>query len=145
LEKFSQVQPNLHQPMAHRTVQCASDSVPRSTNWLLSKKVGRAAAIIHWTVQCGRRAHSNGRLRDQWATHGLHQRSPDRTGLSGVPRDCPVCHRTVRCATGLVAATVGFVRKRSKSRTVHCPVVHRTGASTDRRRQWPSKWSSNGS
>jgi hypothetical protein len=35
-------------------------------------------------------------------------------------------HRTVRCATGLVAATVGFARKGRKSGTIHCPVVHRT-------------------
>jgi hypothetical protein len=40
--------------------------------------------------------------------------------------DCPVCHRTVRCATSVAAATIGFARKVRKSCTVHCPMVHRT-------------------
>jgi hypothetical protein len=36
--------------------------------------------------------------------------------------DCPVCHRTVRCSTSVVAATVGFAIKGRKSRlfTVRC-------------------------
>jgi hypothetical protein len=37
-----------------------------------------------------------------------------------------VCHRTVRCAKGVVAATVGFAIKGRKSCTVHCPVRPRT-------------------
>jgi hypothetical protein len=40
--------------------------------------------------------------------------------------DCLVCHRTVRCATSVVAAMVGFARKGRKSRFVPCPVGHRT-------------------
>jgi hypothetical protein len=40
--------------------------------------------------------------------------------------DYPVCHWIVRCATSIVAATVGFARKGRKSHTVPCPVVHRT-------------------
>jgi hypothetical protein len=80
----------------HRTVQCAPDSVRclgwRAANWLLSKKVGGAAAIIYWAVRCGNRAHYNDRPRDHRATRGLHQLSPGRTGLSGVSPDCPVCH-----------------------------------------------------
>jgi hypothetical protein len=35
-------------------------------------------------------------------------------------------HQTVRCAKGVVAATVGFTKKGRESRTVPCPVVHRT-------------------
>jgi hypothetical protein len=36
--------------------------------------------------------------------------------------DCPVCHRTVRCSTSVVTATVGFARKGRKSHmfTVRC-------------------------
>jgi hypothetical protein len=68
------------------TGQCPVLRLARSANWLLSGKVGRVAAIIHQTVRCGSRAHSNGRPRDQRTTRGLHQRSPGRTGLSGVPR-----------------------------------------------------------
>jgi hypothetical protein len=36
--------------------------------------------------------------------------------------DCLVCHRTVQCAKGIVAATVDFARKGRRSCTVHCPV-----------------------
>jgi hypothetical protein len=40
--------------------------------------------------------------------------------------NCPVCHRTVRCAKGVMAAMVGFARKGRRSHTVHCPVRPRT-------------------
>jgi hypothetical protein len=46
-------------------------------------------------------------------------------GHQAVP-DCPLCHRTVQCAKGGVATTVGFARKGKRSQTVHYPVVHRT-------------------
>jgi hypothetical protein len=36
--------------------------------------------------------------------------------------DCPEGHRTIRCAKSVMAATIGFARKGSKSRDVHCPV-----------------------
>jgi hypothetical protein len=73
------------------------------------------------------------------------------TGLSGAPLDYLLCqpnasqrsatrsavdtwtsptvsrpHRIVWCATGLVAAMLGFTKQRRESHTVHCPVVHRT-------------------
>jgi hypothetical protein len=88
---------------------------------------------IHRFVRCASCAHANGRSRDQRATHGLRQRSPDRTGLSGVPRgrwlqrsaspNKEVHHAlfTVRWCTGL------------------------SGAPTDIRQPEPSKWNSNGS
>jgi hypothetical protein len=91
-------------------------------------------------------------LGKSWGSHDYN--SPDCpvcTGLSGEPAapapmvgsaisgrrvahanghqaasDCLVCHRTVRCAKGAVAATIGFARKGKISCTVHCPVVHRT-------------------
>jgi hypothetical protein len=43
-----------------------------------------------------------------------------------VALNCPVCHRTVRCAKGAVSVTVGFTRKGRRSHTIHCPVVHQT-------------------
>jgi hypothetical protein len=84
----------------------------RSVNWLLSRKVGGAATIIHRTVRCGSRVHSNGRSRDQRVTRGL-QLSLGHTELSGVPR-------------GLVTAMVGFARKGRKLCIVQCPVHPRT-------------------
>jgi hypothetical protein len=60
--------------------------------------------------------------------------------------DCPVYHRTVWCAKGVVAATVGFAKKGKKSRLF--TVRWGTGLSgepTDRRQLLPTKWSSNGS
>jgi hypothetical protein len=58
---------------------------------------------------------------NQRTTRGPRQRSPGRTGLSGVPPDCPV-----RCAKGVVAAIAGFARKGRRSCIVQCPVVHWT-------------------
>jgi hypothetical protein len=73
---------------------------------------------VHRTVRFGSRAHSNSRLRDQRAAHGLHQRSPGRTKLSGVPR-------------GPMASTVSFAKKGRKSRTVHCLVRPQTKGNND--------------
>jgi hypothetical protein len=105
------------------TRQCPMLRLAHPANGLLSGKVGGDVAIIHQIVQCApdcpvcQPRHSNGRPRNQRATRGPHQRSPGRTGLSGVPSDYPMCH-------GVVATMVDFTRKGWKSRTVHCLVVH---------------------
>jgi hypothetical protein len=55
-------------------------------------------------------------------------------------------HQTVRCAKGVVAATVGFTKKEGNHALYHvrwCTGL--SGAPTDRRQLWPSKWSSNDS
>jgi hypothetical protein len=57
------------------------------------------------------------------AINGQHV---DLTNGHQVAPDCLVCHRTVRCATGAMATTIGFARKGKKSHTVHYPVVHQT-------------------
>jgi hypothetical protein len=54
-------------------------------------------------------------------------------------------HRTIRCAKGTVAATIGFARKGRESHTVPCPVVHRTiqcahGQKTTMTFQMEFKW-----
>jgi hypothetical protein len=55
-------------------------------------------------------------------------------------------HRTVRCAKGTMAATVGFIKQGKKLRTVHvrwCTGL--SGAPTDIRQEFPTKWSFNDS
>jgi hypothetical protein len=99
----------LHQPAVYRTVRCPS-LAPRRTGCSIEKlRVPRLKFIglsgVHRTVRCVSRTHANGGPRDQRATRGLCQRSPDRTRLSGVPR-------------GLVATTAGFSRKGRKSHNV---------------------------
>jgi hypothetical protein len=112
-----------HTAINHRTVRwCTGLSGESSTTKSsLSANIQRRTTKIHWTVRW-----ANGRLRQRsdaqsarnaWA----RQRSAEGTGLSGVPtaaklqrsdapekegdrapdsyRDCPVAHRTVRCAT----------------------------------------------
>jgi hypothetical protein len=66
--------------------ECPVPTLARSTNSLLSGKVGRVTTIIHRTVRCASRARTNGRQRNQRATRGSSQRSPGHVGLSGVPR-----------------------------------------------------------
>jgi hypothetical protein len=65
----------------------------------------RASAKIYWTVRCATRISGepteqrstspNDRL--LWLQHSKHSRSQsiksERTGLSGVPLDCPVCRK----------------------------------------------------
>jgi hypothetical protein len=95
-------------------------------NRLLSEKTQRATTIIHWTVRCAPDCPlSQPRPSQRWAA-----RSAGDTWTSPMVRRQ---HRTIRCATrlsgvprGAMAATVGFAEKGRKSRTVHCPVVHRT-------------------
>jgi hypothetical protein len=55
-------------------------------------------------------------------------------------------HQTVRCPPRSGNQLIrGFITA-SRVRTVHCPVCTRqSGAPANRRQQWPSKWSSNGS
>jgi hypothetical protein len=60
--------------------------VGSAMNSLLSGITEGAMAKIHRTVRWANNARANGRQRVQRATHGLSQRSPGHTGLSGVPR-----------------------------------------------------------
>jgi hypothetical protein len=55
----------------------------------------------------------------------ISRRRVDFANGRKVTPDCLVCHRTVRYATSVVAATVSFARKGRKSRTVQCSVLHR--------------------
>jgi hypothetical protein len=117
----------------HQILSGAQASV--ATNSLLSGITKNFVAKIHRTIRCAPdcpmrqkrpRQRSIARsARNQRATRGQSQRSPDRTGLSGVhwtlsgvPREpqlqrsalpnkeriahcsCPVVHQTVRCAHG---------------------------------------------
>jgi hypothetical protein len=130
----------------HWTVRCAPDSVRSqacaSTNSLLLGIIRDAAAKIHQTIRCApdylvslqrpRQQSVAKSTRNQRATCGQRQRSPDHTGLFGVPPDWPVCqgdpgyngrlcqirkeiahcsypvvHRTVRCAHGQ-KATIAY-------------------------------------
>jgi hypothetical protein len=76
---------------------------------------------------------ANGRPRDLRGTRGR------ANGRKGAP-DCLVCTGHVRCANGSLAAN-GRLRRRRKE------IGHRTvsGAPDDRRQEWPSRISLNGS
>jgi hypothetical protein len=109
------------------------------TNKPLSGKTQRPAAIIHRTIWCA----SDCPVSQPCPRQQTVARSAGDTWSSPMVGRS---HWTVRCATRVVAATVGFARKGRKSCTIHCPVVHRTVRCAHYRRQlWPSKWSSNGS
>jgi hypothetical protein len=41
-------------------------------------------------------------------------------------QDCPMRHRTIRCATRPMVAMVGFTKQGRELRTVHCLVVQQT-------------------
>jgi hypothetical protein len=94
----------------------------RSANWPLLGKTQGATTIIHWTVWCASHAliqRSTTRSADDtW----LNQRSKGCTGLSGVPPDYPVCHRTIRCATGAYGCN-GRLRQKRKE-IMHCSRAH---------------------
>jgi hypothetical protein len=104
----------------------------------LSGKTQRVTAIIHRTVRCAPDCPvSQPRPRQQSAA----QSAGDAWTSPMVTRA-----QTVRCATSVVAATVGFARTGRKSRTVTvrwCTGL--SGAPTDIRQLCPSKWSFNGS
>jgi hypothetical protein len=82
LEKVSSAQPDLHQPAGSPNSPVCIGQCPVSQQHPSQRLAAKPA-------------------RNKWAMHGQRQRSPGRTGLSGVPPDCLVCHRTVWCATGL--------------------------------------------
>jgi hypothetical protein len=96
-----------------RTGQCLVPRLARSANWPLPGKTQGVTTIIHRTVRCASRAPSQGSIVRSAGDTWLSQRSGGGTRLSGVPR-------------GPWLATVDFVRKGRKARTVHYPVVHQT-------------------
>jgi hypothetical protein len=109
-----------------------------ATNSSLSGNGKGAAAIIHQTARwcTGLSGEpttlaANGRLRNQWATHGPHQRSVGHTGLSGV-------HRTVSGApTGPEdqwSATPDMEGDRERDCYSSCPVGHGTVRCTTRQK-----------
>jgi hypothetical protein len=114
-------------PVVHRTVRCAR---PASTNWPLSGKLRRRAAIIHRTVQwC---TGLSGEPTAVSATVGRRirgRRVARSNGRQGVLD-------SVRCANCHKSATVGCARLGRESRTRHeqwlyggapdCPVRHPT-------------------
>jgi hypothetical protein len=101
------------------TGQCPVLRLARPANWLLSGKTQRAAAKTQRAVWCAPDcpvSHLRPRQRSDARSAGDTWASPT-VGRS---------HQNVRCATRVMATTVGFARKGRKSCTVHCPVVHRT-------------------
>jgi hypothetical protein len=76
-------------------------------------------AIIHRTIQCAPDCPVS-------QTRSLQRSVARPAGDMWTSPTVGRSHRTVRCATRAVAATVGFARKGRKSRTVHCPVRPRT-------------------
>jgi hypothetical protein len=127
----------------HRTVSGAQAGAP--TNSPPSGIVGDAAAKIHRTFRCAPNCPVSQRRPRQRsrAINGRHVASAN--GHQAAP-NCPVCYRTVRCAKGNLAATVGFAKQGRRSHTVHVRWwTGLSGAPTDRRQLLPTKWSSNGS
>jgi hypothetical protein len=92
---------------AHQTIRCATGSVAATVGF--AEKEGNQALF---TVRR--------------ASHAPSQRSCATSGDTWTSPMVTRAHQTVRCATGPVAATIGFARKGRKSGTIHCPVVHRT-------------------
>jgi hypothetical protein len=101
----------------HRTVSDVQAGA--SANRSLLRKTQCVAAIIHRTVWCA-------------LDCPVGQSRPSQRSVARSVCDTwtsPTVGRslqTVRCATGAVAATVGFAKKERKSHIVHCPVVHQT-------------------
>jgi hypothetical protein len=101
----------------HRTVFGAQ--IAPLENRPLSRKTQHVTAIIHWTVRCAPDCPVSQSCPCQ---RSAAQLVGDAWTSPTVTRP----HRTVRCATGAVAATVSFARKGRKSHIVPCPVGHRT-------------------
>ena len=114
----------MHQPAV--APDCPVPRLACLTNSLLSGKVEGVAAIIHWTDRCATRLSGVTVAPGPTVGSAISGRRVDFAKGHQAASDCPVCHRTVWCAKGVVAAMVGFAGKGRKSRTVHCPVVHRT-------------------
>jgi hypothetical protein len=106
------------------TGQCPMLGLAHAANWLLSGKVGGAAVIIHRTVQCGPDC-------PVWQLRPRQRSAAQSADDTWTSPTVTRSHRTVRCAIGPMAATVGFARKARKSRTVHCPVHPRTEGKND--------------
>jgi hypothetical protein len=114
--------------MVHRTVWCAPDSV-RCSVWRAlrtGRSQGKLKALrlyftglsgVHRTVRSTSHAPRQRSIARSAGDTWLTQRSRGDIGLSGVPPECLVCH---------VAGNGRLCQKRRKSRTVHCPVMHRT-------------------
>jgi hypothetical protein len=108
------------QTEVHRTIRC-SGWLPQRTAALGKSSARRGynspdCPVCHRTVRCANRAHANGRQRNQRVTRGLRH----------VPR------------ASWLQRSVSPENEGNR----HCSL---SGAPTDRRQLWPSKWSSNGS
>jgi hypothetical protein len=114
------------------TRQCPVPRLARSTNSLLSGKVGGVATIIHRTVWWASRARANGRQHNQRAINGWHVA---HANSYQVAPDYPVCQGVVTLPEKEGDHTLFTMR--------WC--TGQSGAPTDRRQLLPSKWSSNGS
>jgi hypothetical protein len=128
------------------TGQCIVPRLAPATNRPLSGNTQRAAAIIHWTVWCALDCpESQPRPRQR----SVAQSAGDAWTSPMVRR----AHQIIRCATGLSSVARASWLQRSASPekegnralfTVRwCTGL--SGAPTDKRQLWPSKWSSNGS
>jgi hypothetical protein len=118
--------PPTRQSSVHWIVRCMVRPTMRSQKFL------PMSAIIHRTVRTRRRTVRWASGQQLVATPALGQRSTGAPGQSSAPgsRNQPI--------RGFSTA--------SSACTIHCPVcTGHSGAPADRRQQWPSKWSSNGS
>jgi hypothetical protein len=106
--------------------QCPVLRLAPSSNRPLSGKTKRDTAIIHRTVRWATGLSGEPTVPIPTVGSAISGRHVDFDNSQNVAPDCPVRHRTVRCAMSVVAAAVGFARKGRKLRTIHCPVVHRT-------------------
>jgi hypothetical protein len=101
------------------TGQCPVLRLAHSANWLLSRKVGGAATIIHWTVRCASDCLV-------WQPRLLQRLARPSASDTWTSPTVTRSHRTIWCATEAGDCNGRLRKKGSKSRTVHCLVVHRT-------------------
>jgi hypothetical protein len=88
-------------------------------------------AIIHQTVQCASRLSGMAVAPTPTVGSTISGRRVDFANSHQAAPDSLVCHWTVRCAKGVVAATVGFAIKGKESCTIHCLVCPRTEGNYD--------------
>ena len=145
MEKVGSAQPDLHQPAGAPDCsvcieQCSVPRLARSTNSLLSGKVGDAVAKIHRTVRCAPDCPMSQPRPRQWSAA---QSAGDAWPKTTVTRP----HRTVRCAIGLSGVPRGSWLQRLASlekegeRALFIVrwCTRLSGASTDRRQLLFSK------
>jgi hypothetical protein len=97
-------------------------------------KIQGATTIIHRTVRCASRAPSQRSTAQSAGDTRVSQLSEGCTKLTGVPPDCPVCHKTSGWQR---SASLEKERNRTLFNVRWCTRL--SGAPTDRRQPVPSK------